>query len=63
MHYPVVHLHPFYRERFATAPGLCPAGEQAADLILTLPLHQGMSDAQAAQVIDAVLAETRARAA
>lgn len=63
VHYPVVHLHPFYRERFATAPGLCPAGEKAADLILTLPLHQGMTDAEVAQVIDAVLAETRARAA
>jgi perosamine synthetase len=63
VHYPVVHLHPFYRERFGTGPGLCPAGEQTADLILTLPLHQGMTDADVAQVIDAVLAETRARAA
>ena len=27
VHYIPVHLHPFYRERFDTSPGLCPVAE------------------------------------
>jgi perosamine synthetase len=53
-HYLPVHLHPFYRERFATGRGLCPAAEEAADQLLTLPLFPQMTDADVADVIAAM---------
>jgi perosamine synthetase len=49
-----VHLHPFYRERFGTGRGLCPAAEHAADRLLTLPLFPQMTDGDVADVIAAV---------
>ena len=54
VHYLPVHLHPFYRERFGTARGLCPAAEAAADRLLTLPLFPQMTDADVADVIAAM---------
>lgn len=63
VHYEPVHLHPFYRSRFGTAPGLCPAGESAAERIITLPLHQGMTDGEVCRVIDSVLSTTQSLAA
>jgi perosamine synthetase len=44
VHYIPVHLHPFYRERFDTRPGLCPNAEAAFEEILTLPLFPTMTD-------------------
>jgi perosamine synthetase len=54
VHYIPVHLHPYYRERFGTEPGLCPNAEQAYDRILTLPLFPGMSDTDVDDVVRAV---------
>jgi len=54
VHYIPVHLHPFYRRRFGTGPGLCPAAEAAYEEILSLPLFPAMSDDDAAEVIAAV---------
>lgn len=54
VHYIPVHLQPFYRERFDTKPGMCPAAEQAYEEILTLPLFPQMSDADADDVIQIV---------
>jgi perosamine synthetase len=45
VHYIPVHLHPFYRTKFATEKGLCPAAEAAYEHILSLPMHVGMTDA------------------
>jgi perosamine synthetase len=56
VHYAPVHLHPFYRDRFGTRPGLCPIAEQAAEQILTLPIFPRMSDADVEDVIGAVRA-------
>jgi UDP-4-amino-4,6-dideoxy-N-acetyl-beta-L-altrosamine transaminase len=56
VHYVPVHLHPFYRERFGTGPGLCPVAEQAYAEILSLPLFPQMDDGDAAFVIEAVTA-------
>jgi perosamine synthetase len=39
VHYIPVHLHPFYRKRFNTGPGLCKAAEEAYDQILSLPIY------------------------
>lgn len=54
VHYIPVHLHPFYRERFGTKPGLCPVAERAYDEIITLPLFPRMSDKDVEDVIVAV---------
>ncbi len=54
VHYIPVHLHPFYRERYGTAPGLCPVAEAAYEEILTLPLFPGMTDEDAADVVTAM---------
>lgn len=54
VHYLPVHLHPFYRDRFGTGDGDCPAAEAAFAEILTLPLFAGMTDDEADRVIGAV---------
>jgi perosamine synthetase len=54
VHYVPVHLHPYYRERLGTGPGLCPVAEQAFGEILSLPIFPRMSDADIADVITAL---------
>ncbi len=53
VHYVPVHLHPYYRERLGTGPGICPTAETAYNEILTLPLWPGMTDRD----VDRVTAE------
>lgn len=59
VHYIPVHLHPFYRSRFATARGLCPIAESAYEQILSLPIFPAMSDQDVECVLTAML-EARA---
>jgi perosamine synthetase len=54
VHYIPVHLHPFYRERFGTAPGLCPVAEAAYEQLITLPIFPRMSEQDVEDVIAAV---------
>jgi perosamine synthetase len=54
VHYVPVHLHPFYRRQYRTAPGQCPVAEAAYEELITLPIFPGMSDEDAADVISAV---------
>jgi perosamine synthetase len=54
VHYQPVYLHPFYRERFGTGPGLCPVAEAAYERILSLPIFPAMDDSDVERVIDAV---------
>jgi perosamine synthetase len=54
VHYVPVHLHPFYRERFGTGPGLCPVAEAAYAEILSLPIFPAMTDADVDSVINAM---------
>ena len=49
-----IRLHPFYRKRLGTNRGPCPAAEEAADRLLTLPLFPQMTDADVADVVAAV---------
>lgn len=44
VHYIPVHLHPFYRRRFGTGPGLCPLAEAAYWQLITLPVFPAMGD-------------------
>jgi perosamine synthetase len=54
VHYIPVHLHPYYRENFGTAAGLCPAAEEAYQRIISLPIFPSMSDSDIRDVIVAV---------
>jgi len=54
VHYIPVHLHPFYRDRFGMAPGLCPISETAYERILSLPIFPAMTDTDIETVIDAI---------
>jgi perosamine synthetase len=55
VHYVPVYLHPYYRRRFGTGPGLCPVAEAAYEHILSLPIFPRMSDADVDDVIRAVI--------
>ena len=59
VHYLPVHLHRFYRERFGTAPGLCPVAEAAYEDILSLPIFPAMTEDDVDDVIRAVEEVTR----
>ncbi len=54
VHYLPVHLHPYYRQRLGTGPGLCPAAEAAYGEILSLPIFPTMTDDDVESVIRAV---------
>jgi len=54
VHYIPVHLHPYYRQRFGTGPGMYPIAEAAYERLLSLPIFPGMSDDDAEDVIAAV---------
>lgn len=54
VHYIPVHLHPFYRLRYQTKPGLCPVAEQAYHHIASLPIFPAMTDSDVRRVISAV---------
>jgi perosamine synthetase len=53
VHYIPVHLHPFYRRKFGTGPGLCPRAEQAYPRILSLPIYPRMGEEDVDRVIEA----------
>ena len=54
VYYIPVHLHPYYRQRFGTGPGLCPVAEAAYERILSLPMFPGMTGRDVEDVIEAV---------
>lgn len=54
VHYMPVHLHPFYRDRFHTEPGLCPVAEREWQRILSIPMYPAMSDADVDFVVAAL---------
>lgn len=54
VHYVPVYMHPFYRSRFGTGPGLCPNAEQAYEEILSLPMFPAMTDTDVQDVVDAL---------
>jgi perosamine synthetase len=51
VHYPPVHLHPFYRKNSGTGPGLCPVVETAANEILSLPIFPTITATELEYVI------------
>jgi perosamine synthetase len=54
VHYIPVHLHPYYRERFAYRGGEFPVAEAAYESLISLPMFHGMSDEDVEDVVRAV---------
>jgi len=60
VHYVPVYLHPYYRQRLNTRPGLCPVAEAAYERIISLPIFPGMDDVDVNDVIKAMCKVTHA---
>jgi dTDP-4-amino-4,6-dideoxygalactose transaminase len=54
VHYIPLHLHPYWRERYALKPGQFPQSQKAYERMLSLPLYTRMSDADVQRVVAAV---------
>jgi dTDP-4-amino-4,6-dideoxygalactose transaminase len=54
VHFIPVHYHPFYRERLGYARGAFPATERYYERAVSLPIYPSMTDADAADVVEAV---------
>jgi UDP-4-amino-4,6-dideoxy-N-acetyl-beta-L-altrosamine transaminase len=53
-HYPPVHLHSYYRNRFGYRGGEFPVAEGAAATLLSLPMFHGMDEADVDDVAEAL---------
>jgi dTDP-4-amino-4,6-dideoxygalactose transaminase len=56
VHYIPLHLHPYWRERYALVPGMFPHSQHAYERMLSLPLYTAMSDDDVERVVSAVRA-------
>ena len=56
VHYIPLHLHPYWRDRYALTPAQFPHSQRAYERMVSLPLYTAMSDAD----VDRVLAAVRA---
>ena len=54
VHFPAVHLHRYYVERFGFSRGQFPHAERIADTVLSLPFSSALTDHQVELVIGAV---------
>jgi UDP-4-amino-4,6-dideoxy-N-acetyl-beta-L-altrosamine transaminase len=57
VHYVPVHLHPYYKKNFGYKKGLCPVAETAYGELITLPLHQGMTQEDVKRVMEGIQSE------
>ena len=55
VHYIPVHLHPFYRRKFSTGPGLCPIAEDGYERLLSLPMFPQLTDSEVDYVVETLL--------
>jgi UDP-4-amino-4,6-dideoxy-N-acetyl-beta-L-altrosamine transaminase len=54
VHYVPVHLQPYYRKRFGTGKGLCPAAEAFYESEISLPLYPRMTPSDVRRVVAAL---------
>ena len=54
LHYPLVHLHPYYRRTWGYSEGTCPVAESLFHRLITLPLFPAMSDDDQEDVLRAL---------
>jgi dTDP-4-amino-4,6-dideoxygalactose transaminase len=60
VHYTPLHLHPYWRDRYALTPAMFPHSQSAYEAMVSLPLYSAMTDADAQRVIAAVRAALHA---
>jgi dTDP-4-amino-4,6-dideoxygalactose transaminase len=56
VHYIPLHLHPYWRDRYALTPAMFPHSQRAYERMVSLPLYTLMSDDDVERVIVAVRA-------
>lgn len=54
VHYIPLHLHPYWRERYALTPAMFPHSQRAYERMLSLPIYTRMDDADVERVAAAV---------
>jgi dTDP-4-amino-4,6-dideoxygalactose transaminase len=54
VHFPALHLQPYYSERFAFRRGMFPVAEKVADQTVSLPFSPALTDADIDRVIEAM---------
>ena len=54
VHYIPLHLHPYWRDRYALRPAQFPHSQAAYERSFSLPIHTRMTDADVQRVIEAV---------
>jgi dTDP-4-amino-4,6-dideoxygalactose transaminase len=54
IHFPALHLEPYYQQRYGFQAGACPVAEDAAARTLSLPLFPSMTEAEQDDVVAAV---------
>jgi len=54
VHYIPLHLHPYWRDRYALQPAMFPHSQQAYERMLSLPIYTRMSDDDVMRVATAV---------
>jgi dTDP-4-amino-4,6-dideoxygalactose transaminase len=59
VHFIPVHLHPYYRDKYGFKPDDLPVAYREYQRLISLPLHPGLSDQDADDVIDAVTSVAR----
>jgi dTDP-4-amino-4,6-dideoxygalactose transaminase len=59
VHYIPLHLHPYWRERYALTPSMFPHSQHAYERMVSLPIYTRMGDADVERVVDAVRAALR----
>jgi dTDP-4-amino-4,6-dideoxygalactose transaminase len=62
VHYIPLHLHPYWRERYALQPQQFPHSQRAYERMLSLPLHTRMGEADVHRVAQAIQHALRNRA-
>ncbi len=55
VHFIPIHIHPYYRDKYAFTPGSFPVAYDNYQRMLSLPLNPGMSERDVSDVIEAVL--------
>lgn len=59
VHYRGVHLHPYYRDRYGIAPADLPVSTDISERTVSLPLGQGLTERDQADVAEALSAALR----
>lgn len=54
VHYIPLHYHPYYKENVPSASSPFPSAEKAYSQIISLPIHQNMTDEDAMRVVEAL---------